>query len=94
MSTTSLKLPDDIRQLVAQAATSEGISAHAFMIRAVSEAAVNADKRAQFVDSAVASRQQALQTGRGYAADDVHAWLQAKAAGKTVRRPKAHDWRE
>lgn len=79
VSTTSLKLPDDVKRLVADAAASQGVSAHAFMVQAVADAATNARRRAQFVADSVAARQHMLKTGQGCAADEVHAWLQGKA---------------
>ena len=94
MSTTSLKLPDDVKHLVAEAAESQGVSAHAFVVQAVADAATNARRRAQFVASAVAARQDMLATGKGYAADEVHAWLRARAAGQATARPEARPWQK
>lgn len=94
MATTSLKLPDDMKELVAAAAKREGISPHAFMVNAVSAAAVNARKRAQFIADATASRQQAIRDGTGYQADEVHAWLRAKSAGRPAHKPDAATWRK
>lgn len=94
MATTSLKLTDDVKQLVDDAAKRQGISPHAFMVEAVSTAAVNARKRAEFVADAVASRQQAVAAGTGYAADDVHRWLLAKAKSRPAHKPSATTWRK
>lgn len=94
MVTTSLKLPDDVKQLVAEAASRQGITPHAFMVDAVATAAMDARKRAEFVADAVAARQQALRTGHGYAAKGVHVWLHAKANGRTAHKPGATKWRK
>ena len=40
-----------------------------------------------FVDEAM------LRSGFGYAADDVHAYLEAKVAGRRARRPRPVRWR-
>lgn len=94
MTITSLKLADDVKQMVDAAAKREGISPHAFMVEAVAAAAVNARKRAEFVADALASRQQAVAAGTGYAAADVHAWLQAKASGHPAHKPRVTKWRK
>lgn len=93
MSTTSLKLPDEIKQLAAVAAKNQGVTPHAFMVDAIRTAAVAAEKRAAFVADAVASKSETLKSGKGYSADEVHAYIQARARGKTVPRPKARSWR-
>lgn len=93
MTTTSLKLPDDLKQRAARAAERAGISPHAFMVQAIEQAATQAERRASFVAAAHAAREEALATGQAYAADEVHDWLKARAAGKTAHKPKARNWR-
>src|SRR3546814_4371007 len=64
VSTTSLKLPEDVKQLAAAAAKQQGVTPHAFMVDAIRAAATNAERRAQFVADAVASRTEAVKSGR------------------------------
>jgi predicted transcriptional regulator len=93
MSTTSLKLPEDVKRLAAAAAEQQGIAPHAFMVEAIRVAATNAERRARFVADAVASREAAVASGKGYAATEVHAFLQARAQGKPAAKPRAKVWR-
>jgi len=93
MSTTSLKLPEDVKELAAAAAERLGVTPHAFMVEAIRVAAVNAEKRARFVAGAVAARDDAVATGLGYAAEEVHAYVRARVKGRSVRKPKAKSWR-
>lgn len=93
MSTTSLKLPDDVKQLAVAAARHQGITPHAFMVSAIRAAASNAEKRAAFAADAIDARKEMIQTGTGYDAADVHAYLRARAQGKRVRKPRARTWR-
>lgn len=93
MSTTSLKLPEEVKQLAAAAAQQHGVTPHAFMVEAIRAAAVAAERRAAFVAEAQAARAEALESGKGFDADDVHAWLRARAQGQSVGRPKARTWR-
>ena len=93
MATTSLKLPEEVKQLAVAAAKQQGITPHAFMVDAIRAAAANAEKRAQFVNDAIAARQEAAQSGEGYAAEDVHAYLRAQVQGKPAPMPEAKSWR-
>ena len=94
MSTTSLKLPDDVKRAAAKAAKHQGVSPHAFMVDAIRSAASAAERRAAFVADAVASRAEVLASGKGYAAADVHAYIRARASGKAATRPRARSWQK
>lgn len=93
MATTSLKLPEDVKQLAVAAAKHQGITPHAFMVDAIRVAAVAAEKRAAFVSDAVESRTEVLKSGKGYSAAEVNAYVQARARGQAARKPKAKSWR-
>lgn len=93
MSTTSLKLPEELKQRATVAAQKQGVSPHAFMVQAIEQAATLAERRASFVAEAQAAREQMLRTGKGYDADEVHAYLRARIVGKKPARPKAKSWR-
>lgn len=94
MSTTSLKLPKDIKQLAAAAAKHQGVTPHAFMVDAIRAAATAAEKHASFVSDALASRAEAVKSGKGYLAAEVHAYLRSRAQGKPAAKPRAKSWRK
>jgi predicted transcriptional regulator len=93
MSTTSLKLPDELKQRAASAAQKQGVSPHAFMVNAIEMAATHAENRANFLSDALAAREKMLKTGKGHDADEVHAYIQTRIAGKKSAKPKAKSWR-
>lgn len=102
MTTTSLKLPEDLKQRAASVAADLGVTPHAFMVDAIRKAAAAAEKHAEFVAQAKAARKKMLKTGLGYDADEVHAHLRQRvnavqAAGKRasadIAAPKAKPWR-
>lgn len=93
MSTTSLKLPEDVKQLTVAAAKHQGTTPHAFMVDAIRAAAMAAEKRAGFVLDALEARAEAVKSGKGYAAAEVHAYVRTRAQGKRVSRPRARSWR-
>jgi hypothetical protein len=93
MSTTSLKLPDDVKQLAIAAARHQGISPHAFMVDAIRTVASAADRRAAFIAEALAAKADFLRTGKGYEAAQVHSYIKLRAQGKKAARPKIKSWR-
>ena len=66
MATTSLKLPDDLKEQATKAAAVLGLSPHAFMVEAIRQAAHNAELRRAFIAEASDSRKQANTSGAGY----------------------------
>lgn len=94
MSTTSLKLPPELKARAAAAAKRRGISAHAFMIEAIDQATDAAEKRASFIADAAAARRAALRSGKGYAADEVHEYLRRRAGTSKAPRPPSRSWRD
>lgn len=92
MSTTSLKLSDELKQRAIAAAGRKGVSPHAFMVQAIEQAAAAAETRAGFVSEALEAREQMLKTGKGYDAGEVHAYLKARISGKKPAKPKARAW--
>ncbi|MDR3480922.1 MAG: hypothetical protein P4L91_09435 [Burkholderiaceae bacterium] len=93
MPTTSLKLSDDLKQRAVSAAHLQGVSTHAFMVNAIEQATSAAECRAKFIADANAARKQMQDAGKGYDADEVHAYIQARIAGKKAAKPKAISWR-
>ena len=93
MSTTSLKLSDDLKQRAISAATSQGVSTHAFMVNAIEFAATAAEYRANFISDAHSAREQMLSTGKGYDSEDVHAYIQARIQGGNPTKPRTRSWR-
>jgi hypothetical protein len=60
---------------------------------AIEQAAAAAECRTNFITDAHAARKQMLDIGKGYDADDVHAYIQARIAGKKAVKPKEISWR-
>jgi predicted transcriptional regulator len=93
MSTTSLKLPEDVKGRAIAAAKRRGVTPHAFMVEAIRSAASAAERRAEFVSEAVSARKAMKKSGTGYRSADVHAYLRARARGESATKPKAKPWR-
>lgn len=87
-STTTLKLPDALKERIAPLAEREGKTAHAWMVEALEAQAELAEKRRSLYADAEAAWQEVQETGQSYRAEDVHAYVLARAAGKPARRPR------
>ncbi len=94
MSTTSLKLSDELKQRAASAARELGISTHAFMVDAIRQAADSVEQRSQFLAQAQAALTAMQQRGQGYDAGDVHAYLRERLTNRQTAKPVAKPWRE
>jgi predicted transcriptional regulator len=81
MATTSLKLPDSLKQRVNTLAELAGKSPHAFMVDLIAEETDRAEKRYAFIQSALEAKKDFDATGLGYDADEVHAYMRAKIKG-------------
>lgn len=91
MSTTSLKLTDEIKTKAANAAKELGVSSHAFMVEAIRQASVNAEYRKAFIAEAKAARESMLQASEAYEANDVFEHLRSRIAKKPTSL-KAKSW--
>ena len=93
MSATSLKLPEDLKRRIVRLAASVGQSPHAFMVDALAREAERSELRARFAAGAAESEREALATGKAHALDAAFDHLEARVAGKKLRRPRARAWR-
>jgi predicted transcriptional regulator len=89
MSTTTLKLPDDLKERIVAVAADAGKTPHAFMVEALAAQTALAERRRAFVDAAVTAEQEVAEYGLVYDADAVFSYLQDTLAGKRAKRPKA-----
>ncbi len=90
---TSLKLPQRLKTRIEQLARRSGSSAHAFMLQALAEHVEAAERHQAFLDDAAKADVAMRKAGTGFAMQDVHAYLAAKARGRKARRPKPVKWR-
>jgi predicted transcriptional regulator len=92
MATTSLKLSDELKQRTIALAQKQGVSPHAFMVDAIEHAATAAERRAGFVEQALAARADMLKSGKGFDAGEVHTYLKARIKDRQATKPKAKSW--
>jgi predicted transcriptional regulator len=87
MSTTTIRLPDELKARVAEAAKQAGTTAHNFILEAIAEKADLAERRAEF-DAVAEKRYSAIvESGKTISWDDMRVYLEKRMAGKPARRP-------
>ena len=91
---TSLKLPKTLKSRIARLAKRAGESPHALMLRLLETQVQAAERFEQFVADARQADQRMQEGGQGYAAADVHSYLEAKIAGRKATKPKPAQWRK
>jgi len=89
MSTTTIRLPDELKARVAEAAKQAGTTSHSFILEAIAEKADLVERRADF--DAVAEQRYAriVESGKTISWNDMRGYLQDRIAGKAARRPAA-----
>ena len=89
MSTTTIRLPQDLKARVASAAKRLGKTSHGFILEAIAEKAAQEDRRADFEQVAEDRYAEIVASGKAIPWSDMRAYLEARVAGKTPRRPVA-----
>lgn len=89
MSTTTIRLSDELKARIAAAAERTGKSTHSLILEAISEKADLEERRLEISDQAEARMEKIVATGKTVAWSDMRRYLEARAAGKPSARPKA-----
>ena len=89
MSTTTLKLPDELKARIAALSEHAGQSPHGWMVRALEAQAELAERRRAFIDEGRQAAEEIDAGGPLYAMEDVSAWIRARASGAPLPRPRA-----
>ncbi|MBI3045627.1 MAG: ribbon-helix-helix protein, CopG family [Betaproteobacteria bacterium] len=89
MSTTTIRLPQDLKERVARAAKRRGATAHGFILEAIREKAEQEERRAEFVDSAEQRYAEIVASGKTVPWTEMRRYLERRLTGSKVSRPKA-----
>lgn len=89
MSTTTIRIDEDLKSRVTVAAQRAGKTPHAFIVEAIARTVEQAEQDEAF-DRLADERWAALvDSGRSVGWTDARAWLEARARGERPRRPAA-----
>ena len=89
MSTTTIRLPDDLKARVAKIADAAGLTAHGFVLRAIEEQTAEAEMQAAFHRVASERLIAFRKHGKAIPWRDARQYLADLATGKDVPRPQA-----
>ena len=93
MAATSLKIPEELKRRIERLAGAANKTPHAFMVDVLSQEANRAELRERFAEDAAISEKEAMESGKAVPVAAAFNYLEARAAGKSVRRPRARAWR-
>ncbi len=89
MSTTTIRLPEDLKARVAAAAKRTGTSTHGFILEAIAEKTKREDLRADFDALAEDRYARIASSGETVSWQEMRGYLEERLAGKEVKRPVA-----
>ncbi len=89
MSTTTIRLPDELKTRIAAAADRAGTTSHNFILQAIAEKTEQEERRASFHEGANRRFAEIAASGKTIPWEIMRAYLEARASGKKATRPKA-----
>ena len=89
MSTTTIRLPDELKARIAEAAKHAGTTSHNFILEAIADKADQVEQRAALHALADQRYAQFLESGKSIPWEEVRVYLKDRLAGKAVKRPVA-----
>lgn len=89
MTTTTIRLPEELKAKVTAAAARAGTTAHAFILDAIAEKTANEERRADFDAQAEERHAKVVASGMTIPWSDMRAYLERRIGGKPAKRPAA-----
>ena len=89
MSTTTIRLPDDLKARVHNVAQARGLSAHALILEAIAEKAESGERRMALVDSANTRMSRIADSGKAISWSEMRNYLKARTRDQEANRPQA-----
>jgi predicted transcriptional regulator len=88
MSTTTIRLPQDLKERIARAAERAGTTAHNFILEAIAEKAEQEERRAEFQDTAERRYAAIVTSGKTVPWNELRRYLEQRLAGNKTAKPK------
>lgn len=87
MSTTTIRLPDELKKRVARAAKRAGTTPHAFILDAIADRTNAQEQRADFETVAETRFARIAESGDAIEWRELRGYLEKRAIGRRTRRP-------
>ncbi len=88
MSTTTIRLPQDLKERIARAARRAGSTAHSFILEAIAEKAEQEERLEEFQGTAEQRYAEILASGETVPWSEMRRYLERRLTGKKIARPK------
>ena len=88
MSTTTIRLPPDLKERIARAAKRAGTTAHGFILDAIAEKAEQEERREDFQETAERRYAEIIASGKTVPWTEMRSYLERRLTGKKTARPK------
>jgi predicted transcriptional regulator len=88
MSTTTIRLTQDLKERIARAAERAGTTAHGFILEAIAEKAEQEELRKEFQDSAERRYAEIVASGKTVPWNEMRRYLERRLTSKKLARPK------
>ena len=89
MSTTTIRIEEELKTRIGFAAERAGKTAHAFILDAIAQTVEQAEREADFHQTAERRWEDILAGGKTLSWDETRAYLEARVAGQAAQRPPA-----
>lgn len=89
MSTTTIRLSEDLKDRIAHAAERAGMTSHAFILDAIVDRVDEEERRNDFHDTAERRYAEIVASGMTIPWSEMRTHLENRLAGKKTSRPKA-----
>ena len=87
MPTTTIRLPEDLKERVAKAAERAGTTSHAFILKAIVDRVDEQERRSDFYDTAERRFAKIVTSGKTIPWSEMRTYLEDRLAGKKKTRP-------
>lgn len=87
MTTTTVRLPDDLKDRISRAAERAGVTSHALILDAIAERVEAEERRSAFQDTAEQRYAEIVASGETIPWSDMRTYLQDRLAGNKSTRP-------
>ena len=88
MSTTTIRLPQHLKERIARAAERAGTTAHSYILEAIAEKAEQDERRREFEDTAERRYAGIAASGKTVPWKEMRRYLERRMTGKKIARPK------
>jgi len=89
MTTTTIRLSEELKARVNEAAKRTGTTAHGFILEAIAEKTALDERRADFREEAEDRYARIIASGKSIAWDDMRNYLKSKTLNENISLPKS-----